>query len=124
MASTQSEPQVFENSAEHHKVFYKSHCVTNAQSSTAALTTVEATEGDLFNSLNAFGATLKLSSQLIGSTVYTTLEPLVPITCVGTCEGTDGQQSHLGPHRRPSQNQRKRTSACRAGETGPGRRWF
>lgn len=98
--------------------------VTNTQSSTAALTTVKATEGDLFNNLNASGATLKPSSQLIGSTVYTALKPLVPIACVGMCEGTDGQQSHLGPHRRPSQSQRKHTSACRAGETGPGRRWF
>lgn len=67
------------NSAQHHKVFYKSHCVSNTLSSTAALTTVKATEGSLlkFNNLNAFGAILKLSSQLIGSTAFMTLLLLV-----------------------------------------------
>lgn len=67
------------NSARHHKVFYKSHCVSNTLSSTAALATVKATEGGLlkFNSLNAFGAILKLSSQLIGSTAFMTLSLLV-----------------------------------------------
>lgn len=68
------------NSVQHHKVFYKSHCVTNTLSSTAALATVKATEGGLlkFNNLNASGAILKPSSQLIGSTVFMTL--LLPVS--------------------------------------------
>lgn len=55
------------NSVQHHKVFYKSHCVTNTLNSTAAPTTVKATEGGLlkFNNLNAFAAIFKLSSELI-----------------------------------------------------------
>lgn len=31
---------------------------------------------------------------------------------------------YLGRHRRPSQSQHRCTSACRAEETGPGRRWI
>lgn len=74
-----AELQVLLNSVQHHKVFYRSHCITNTLSSIAAFTTVKATEGGLlkFNNLNAFGAILKLSSQLIGSAVSTTLVPLV-----------------------------------------------
>lgn len=67
------------NSAQHYKVFYKSHCVSNTLSSTAALTTVKATEGGLlkFNNLNAFEAILKLSSHLIGSAAFMILLLLV-----------------------------------------------
>lgn len=54
------ELQVLVNRAQHHKVLYKPLCVTNTLICTAALTTVKATEGGLwnFNSLNALGAIL------------------------------------------------------------------
>ncbi len=49
------------NSEQHHKVFYRPHCVTNTLSSAAALTTLKVTEGGLvkFNNLNAFGTIFK-----------------------------------------------------------------
>lgn len=119
---------------QHHKVFYKAHCVTNTLSSTAALTTVIATEGGLlnFNNLNAFGAILNLSAPTNGSTFLTTL-PLLFFSpfaisarnpASGQMAGWRGGHSYLDQHRRPCRSQHRCTSACRAGETGPSRRWF
>lgn len=65
------ELQILLNSVQHHKVLYKSHCVTNTLNSAAALTTVKATEGGLLKVKSEY--ILKLSSQLIVSTVSTTL---------------------------------------------------
>lgn len=95
--------------------------VTNTQSSTAALTTVKATEGDLLNNLNAFGATLKPSSELIGSTQRSSRSfPLRAWECVGGQMGSSLTWAHTEDLLKVCANTHLLVELGRLGQVGAG----